>query len=230
MASAMKLKKKDAPATGGLTLGPNIETAWIVVVAWAAVELVIFCMVKDWPLVGFTVLFGFVFGLAAWHYRKKVRPAFKRVGLDNLAGFLLLAFLMSVFEEVLCYGLGNHVANKILWADLIQVGVSWLFWFASWYLYIAKHYKFSEKEALLVGASVGILFETVSSGAIFGNPFSLLMAPLAIIIYAGIFVLPLQFIDLKGTSDSSWKYPVGIILPYLASLPMGVLLAIVLPK
>jgi hypothetical protein len=208
----------------------NIDIAWIVILAWVAVELVIFSNVGSWSMVAFTLVFGFLFGGLAWRFRASVRPAFRRAGLDNIGGFLLLAFWISVFEEVLCYGLGNRVANPILWADIIQVSVTWLFWFATWYLYIAKRYAFSKKEALLVGASVGILYECVSSGTVFGNPLVLLMSPMVVIIYAAIFVLPLQLIDLKGKDDSAWKYPVGIVLPYLASLPMGVVLAIILPR
>lgn len=108
--------------------------------------------------------------------------------------------------------------------------MTWLFWFATWYLYIAKRYAFSEKEALLTGALVGVLYECVSSGAIFGNPFAVLMAPLVVVIYAAMFVLPLQLVDLQGKDESRWKYLVGVLLPYLASLPMGLVLVFILPK
>lgn len=225
----MPSKRKGASAPGK-GIGLNIDTAWIVVLVWLAVELVIFCIVQSWNMVAFTIVFGVAFGGIAWNFRSRIRPAFKRLRLDNIVGFLLLALVISAFEEVLCFGLGNRIANRILWADLVQVCGTWLFWFAAWYLYIGKRYAFSEKEALLVGASVGILYETVSSMTVFANPLVLLMFPMVVIIYAGIFVLPLQLIDLKGKDDSAWKYPVGILLPYLASLPMGIILAIALPK
>lgn len=110
---------KSGPKDKAPGLGFNIDTTWWVLLAWAAVELVIFVIVQSWNLVSFTVLFGFIFGWLAWRYRKAVRPAFRRAGLDNVGGFLLLAFWISVFEEVLCYGLGNRIANPILWADIV---------------------------------------------------------------------------------------------------------------
>lgn len=210
---------------------PTVDLLWRGLLAWAVIDLVIFAIVQSWNLIAFTVLFGFVFGFISWTFRDRLRPALKRASLDNFAVFLFLAFAIGVFEELVCWGLGNRIANPILWADLIQVCVTWLFWFAIWYLYLAKRFAYSEKEALLLGACVGILYEGVSSLNIFVNPLLVvLMAPLALVIYAAIFLLPLQLIELKGTDKSLWRFPAAIILPYLASLPMGILLAIILPK
>jgi len=209
----------------------TVDLVWKALMAWAAVDLIIFAIVQSWNLIAFSVLFGLVFGYVSWTFRDRLRLALKQAGLDNFAVFLILAFVIGVFEELVCWGLGNRIANPILWADLIQVCVSWLFWFATWHLFLAKRFAYSEKEALLLGASVGILYEGVSSLNIFISPLLvLLMAPLAVVIYAAIFLLPLQLIDLKGTDRSLWRFPAGIFLPYLASLPMGIVLAIVLPK
>ena len=221
------------PVTGKVSSSKpaTVDMAWKALMVWAAVDLIIFAIVQSWNLIAFAVLFGLVFGYVSWTFRGRLRPALKKAGLDNFAVFLLLAFVIGVFEELVCWGLGNRIANPILWADLIQVCVSWLFWFATWHLFLAKRFAYSEKEALLLGASVGILYEGVSSLNIFISPLLvLLMAPLAVVIYAAIFLLPLQLIDLKGTDRSLWRYPAGIFLPYLASLPMGIVLAIVLPK
>ena len=47
---------------------------------------------------------------------------------------------------------------------------------------------------------------------------------------AAVFVLPLQLIDRTGSDRSRWHYPVAVFLPYVASLPAGVVLAIALPR
>jgi hypothetical protein len=222
-----------APITGKAScLKPaTVDVVWKALLLWAAVDLIIFAIVQSLNLIAFTVLFGLVFGYVSWTVRGRLRPALKKAGLHNFVVFLLLAFVIGVFEELVCWGLGNRIANPVVWADLLQVCVPWLFWFATWYLFLAKRFAYSEKEALLLGASVGILYEGVSSLSIFVSPLLVvLMAPLAVVIYAAIFLLPLQLIDLKGTDGSLWKYPAGVFLPYLASLPMGIVFAIVLPK
>lgn len=209
----------------------RIDLVWLAILVWATADLVIFALVGNWNLIAFTVLFGLVFGYVSWTVRVKFRTVLKKAGFDNLPIFLLLAFVIGVFEELVCWGLGNRIANPILWEDLVQVCVTWLFWFATWYLFLARRFHYSEKEALLLGASVGILYEGVSSLSIFTSPLLvILMAPLALVIYAAIFLLPLQLIDLKGTDRSLWRYPAGIFLPYLASLPIGIALAVLLPK
>jgi hypothetical protein len=207
------------------------DVIWRAVLVWAAVDLAIMALVQRWGLVWFGLLFGLAFGGISWRVRGRLRPALERLGLANLTGFLLLALAISAFEEGLCWALGNATANPILWADLIQVCVGWSFWFATWYLYLGRRFAYSERESLLLGASVGVLFEGVSSGFVFVSPLLVVLgAPLVLVIYAAVFVLPLQLIDRTGSDRSRWRYPVAVFLPYVASLPAGVVLAIALPR
>ena len=205
------------------------DRAWLVMLAWFAIAMAVFSIAREWSIVEFGVGFGLLFGSIAWAIRKSVRPAFKKLHLDNLAGFSLLAVLVSSGEEIFCWALGNRKANPVIWKDLVLVNGIWLVWFATWYFRLSKRYLFKEKEALMLGAMIGVIYEYISSGAFLVNPAGILLGlPLAVVVYAAIFMLPMQLLDFTGKSDSRLKYVEAPILPYILSFAAAIPLIIIL--
>jgi len=203
--------------------------AWKVMLAWFVLVIAVFSVAGEWSLVAFEITYGLIFGGIAYKFRSKLRPFFRKLGLDNYFGFLLLCIFVTVTVEVYCYALGNMIAYPILWIDLILVTILWTVWFGTWYFFLSKKYAFSEKEALMTAGFTGILFEYIGTGAIINDPFGFLLAtPLAVIIYAAIFILPMQLIDFTGKNESKVKYLVGIVLPFILTIPVAVLSYIVL--
>ncbi|MCL7416109.1 MAG: hypothetical protein M8349_08660, partial [ANME-2 cluster archaeon] len=47
---------------------------------------------------------------------------------------------------------------------------------------------------------------------------------LGVVVYAAIFVLPMQLIEFNGTNNSKTKYPVGIVLPFILTIPAAVII------
>lgn len=205
------------------------DRAWLVMLAWFAIAMAVFSIAREWSIVEFGVGFGLLFGSIAWWLRKGVRPAFRKLRLDNFAGFALLAVIVSSGEEIFCWALGNRIANPVLWKDLVLVNGIWLVWTATWYFRLSKRYVFREKEALMLGASVGVLYEYISSGAFLYNPWGILLGlPLAVVVYAAIFMLPMQLIDFTGKSNSGLKYVEAPLLPYILSFAAAIPLIILL--
>jgi hypothetical protein len=199
---------------------------WAVLLAWFLCVCGIFLLAREWSVSAFALSFSLLFGGFAWRYRRNVRPFMARLHLDNFAGFMFLALSVSAAEEAWCYSMGNHTAFPILWKDILFCDIVWVPWFAVWYLYLSKRYSFHEKEALLLAASAGIFYELVGSGAIF-NPAALLLAvPLDLVVYAAIFILPMQLLDFSGTKSGPAKYALSPVLPYLLSIPVAVLIII----
>lgn len=202
----------------------NVEKAWKVLLVWYVIVMVIFLIAREWSVAAFGITYGLVFGGVAYRYRHRVRPIFSRAGLDNYTGFLMLSLIITVTEETYCYLLGNNIAHPVLWVDLVLVTVLWSVWFGTWYFYLSRRYVFSEKEALMTAGAAGVLYEYVGTGVFLKNPIEAVIAiPLALVIYAAIFVLPMQLIDFTGTNNSWKKYPVGVILPFILTIPAAVI-------
>jgi hypothetical protein len=202
--------------------------AWKLILVWFALVIVIFAIAGGWSLIVFAIGFGIILGGVFYRYRRYVRPFFHRLRLDNYAGFFLLSLVVTVVEETLCYLAGNRIAYPVLWIDLIMVFGMWAVWFGTWYFYLSKKYAFQEKEALMIASVTGIMYEYLSSG-MFPNPLALLiLTPLAVVVYAGIFVLPMQLIDFTGTDNRLRKYLVSIVLPYILTIPVAVAIYIIL--
>ena len=154
----------------------------------------------------FGVTYGLVFSGLTYRFRRLVVPFFKRMGLYNYKGFLLLSVIVSLTEETYCYLLGNRIAQPVLWIDLVVVTGLWTVWFGTWYFYLSKKYAFPEKEALMTSAFIGVLYEYTGTGYFLQNPLGVVLAfPLAVVVYAAIFVLPMQLIEFTGTNDSKMK-------------------------
>jgi hypothetical protein len=208
--------------------GDRWDRAWAVLVAWAVASSVLFMLIGGLGMGGFVLSFGLLFGGLAWKYRRSVRPLMARVRLDNLAGFVLLALVVPALEETLCWGLGNTVAMPVLWKDILFCAAVWLPWFLCWRFFLSKRYRVTEKEALLLAASTGLLYEFAGKPGVFSNPLGLfLVAPLIVVVYAAIFIIPMQLIDFSGAKDGPSKYLVAPVLPYLLSWPAAVLFLVV---
>lgn len=206
----------------------NWKLAWKVMLSWFAAVMIILSIAGEWSVVVFGVTYGLVFGGVAYKNRKKVKSFFEKVGLDNYKGFLFLTVIITVTEEVYCYVLGNQIAHPVLWVDLILVTVMWSVWFGTWYFFLSKRYYFEEREALMVAAFTGVFYEFVGTGAFLENPFGVVLAvPLAVIVYAALFVLPMQLIPFTGENASKTKYVVGVVLPFVLTLPVALVLYLV---
>ena len=198
-------------------------------IVWFLLVMVILCIAGEWSVVGFGVTYGLGLGGIAYKYRRKVRPFFERVRLNNYRGFLLLTVGITITEEVYCWALGNQIAHPVLWVDLILVTVMWSVWFSTWYFFLSKRYYFEEKEALMVAAFSGVFYEYLGTGEVLRNPFGVILAvPLAVVVYAALFVLPMQLIQFTGEYTGRTKYVVGVVLPFLLTLPVALILYIVL--
>ncbi|MBU7012151.1 MAG: hypothetical protein HXS46_15810 [Theionarchaea archaeon] len=207
----------------------NWSITWKVMLSWFIVVMVILGVAGEWSVVAFGVTFGLVYGGVAYRYRKKVKPFFEKINLDNYAGFLLLAVIVTVGEEVYCYILGNQIAHPVLWVDLVLVTVMWWVWFSTWYFFLSRRYYFEEKAALMTAGFTGVLYEFVGTGEIFKNPLGIVVAvPLAVVVYAAIFALPLQLITFTGDITSRQKYVVGSVLPFLLTIPVALGLYLIL--
>lgn len=202
-----------------------MTVAWKVMLFWFVAVTIILCIAKEWSVVAFGLTYGLGFGGIAYTYRRRVQPFFKKVHLDNYYGFLVLTVIITVTEEVYCYILGNQIAHPVLWVDLLLVTVMWSVWFGVWYFFLATRYYFEEKEALMTAGFTGVFYEFVGTGAILENPFGIVIAvPLAVVVYAAIFVLPLQLIRFTGKRTGKAKYVVGVVLPFVLTIPVALVL------
>ena len=203
----------------------DIESTWKILLIWFGLVILVFSIAREWGVVAFGVTYGLVFGGLAYHFRHLVVPFFKRMGLYNYKGFLLICVIVSVTEETYCYLLGNRIAHPVLWIDLIVVTGLWTVWFGTWYFHLSKKYAFTEKEALMTAAFTGVLYEYIGTGYFLQNPLGVVLAfPLGVIVYAAIFVLPMQLIEFTGTNNSRMKYPVSIVLPFILTFPAAIVL------
>jgi hypothetical protein len=196
------------------------NTAWYVMLVWFAAVMAVLGIAGEWSVVAFGVTYGLGVGGVAYRYRRWVRPLFEKVALANYKGFFLLTVSITVTEEVYCYVLGNQIAHPVLWVDLVLVAVMWSVWFGTWYFLLSKWYYFEEKEALMTAGFTGVLYECVGTGAILENPLGVVLAvPLAVVVYAAIFVLPVQLIEFTGECTRKTKYVVGAVLPFVLTIP-----------
>jgi len=208
---------------------PDSNTAWKILLAWFCVSVAIMAFVGAWPLVAYVITYAVVFGGLAWKYRDRVRPLFKRLKLDNFKGYMLLAVIVTITEELWCWVLGCTLAHPNILVDLFFVTLLWSVWFATWYLYLARKFRFTEKAALLTAASIGVLFEYATKPEMILNPAVLAVSiPLGVLVYAAIFLLPMQLITFDGKKESWVKYPVSVTLPYLLTIPVAILVYIIL--
>lgn len=197
------------------------DIVWKGVLLWFILVMAILGIAGEWSVVLFGVTYGLGFGGIAYKYRKSVKKIFNTY-TNNYFGFLLVCIAITIFEEVYCYVLGNQIAHPVLVVDLFLVSSMWTIWFGTWYFYISRQYSFEEKEALLTAGITGVFYEYVGTGAILENPVGItLVVPLAVVVYAAIFVLPLQLITFTGKKSGKSKYIVGSVLPFVLTIPVA---------
>lgn len=208
-------------------MGRRWYKVWRFVLGWFIFSLLVFIILQEVPLVLFSLSFGLGFGALAWKFRRRVRPWFRGHRLGGFWPFILFAIVISMMEELWCWLLGGTLAHPVLLVDLIFVSFIWTAWFGTWYLFLSRKYKWREGEALLTASTTGILFEYLSTLYIFRAPLGvLIIAPLAIMVYAAIFVLPMQLMPFTGQRETRLKYAAAILLPYLAAIPLAIIAAI----
>lgn len=159
-------------------------------------SILIFAIVGAFGLVEYFLVFCVAFGACTWALRDRVRPAMARVGLDNLAGFVLLALSVSSLEETTSYVLAGARSLVIadLPLDLLWVDVIWLGWMVPWYRWIPRRFAFDRVEALVLGGTPGVLMEVLLSGVFLRGPLGLLWVPLAWSIYSVVLIVPLSLV------------------------------------
>lgn len=199
------------------------------VLLWFLVSLIILLLVGAWGPATYLVLFGLLFGEGAWIARGKVRAALRAFGLDNLAGFVLLAVGVSTLEEVVAYLCGGPGALAIhnLAIDLVWIDAIWLGWQVPWFLVIPRWFAFSEAEALVVGGSVGVLFEVIVSRVFLAGILALVWVPLGWVVYAVVLLLPLQLVRFPARSTRPWRVPTTIAITWGAGLATALLLYVI---
>lgn len=207
----------------------RMSTIWKILIGWFLIICLIFLITKNYSVFVFAITSSLIFGLLPYLYRDKIKTFFKKVGLHNVLGFFLVAFVITALEETYCYLLGNKVAYPVLSIDIFLVFFIWLGWFGVWYFWISKKYFFTDAEAILAAGLPGVLYEYVSKPEFLANPLGILIAfPLSAVIYSAIFVIPMQTLDLSGKKKGWRKYLVSLIVPFLISLPIAIISFVVL--
>lgn len=198
---------------------------WNVIIVWFILSAVILSLSHDWGEIIFSVSFGVIYGGLVYLYRRNISCVLGSSKIKNFPVYLAVCILVSVFEEFYVYGLGNRIAVPNILEDIVIVPGEWLVWFATWYLFISKKFKFTAGEALFAAGFEGVMFELVGNGLFLSDPLGFIVSvPLTIVVYAAIFVLPMQFINFTGEIDSLWKYPVSVLVPYMLVIPVTYLL------
>jgi hypothetical protein len=198
---------------------------WKIIAALFAFSMLALSIERAWNIVSYSVTFGVAYGGTVYLLRGKIRSFFSGIGRIRYPAFLALSLVVSVSEEVYVYILGNHVAIPNIWLDIIIVPLEWAVWFSGWYYLISRKYRFTEGQALLAAGLAGILFEYSGKGFLAFNPLAMLIFfPTAIVIYSAIFILPMQSIQFTGRRETWLKYPIGVFVPYLLSIPVGLVL------
>ncbi len=203
----------------------NDSTAWKAVLAWFTFSIAVLFLEGALSIVTYVLSFGVGYGGLVYFFRHRLRKMSANLDRARFPVFIAVAVLVSILEEFYVYLLGNSIAVPNIWLDIIVVPAEWAAWFSAWYFLISRHFSFSEKQVLLCAGLAGILFEYSGKGFLLSDPLAMaVFYPTAIVVYAAIFILPMQFMKLSGTNDSWIKYPVAVLIPYFFSIPVGVLL------
>lgn len=215
---------------GHFQLRVGVSWPWKLIAAWFIASTLILIVLRDWGELVFTYSFGAGYGGIVYVGRNRIRKALSTLKTSRFPLFLVTSFLVSVAEELYVYSLGNRIAVPQIWRDVIIVPGEWLVWFATWYLFTSRRYRFTNGGALLAAGLEGLMFEYIGNGLILSNPVGFVISvPLTIVVYAAIFILPMQFVDFSGQKMGKERYPVAVLLPYLLSIPATLLLFALVP-
>jgi hypothetical protein len=209
----------------------GLDLTWKLLLAWFALSLGIFAVAGSIRIVEYEVVFVGLFGSLALLLRRSVRPALRRVKLDNVWEFAMLAVLVSSLEELVVYAVGGSgaLAQSTLGVDLLWVDVIWLGWMLPWYLWLASRYAFSSQEALLVGGTAGILFEVLLSRIFVEGPVIILLwIPLVWVTYSVVLLLPLELTTFKAPPSTARRWLAGVAIPWVSATCVALLLWLIL--
>lgn len=205
-----------------------ISTFWKLVYIWTAVSLALFAVIGGWQLIGFVITYALVFGGMVAAVHPITRAGLRRKGRTGPLPFLLVAVAWSCFEELWCNAFGCKLAISVLWADLVFVSAVFTAWLATWYFVLARRFRFTSGQAIIMGSLMGAFFEVVLPGHLFSQPLAaLLITPLAILIYRTLFVVPFAMMEFTGTRETPLKYAAAIVLPVVAAGAAAVVVFIV---
>ncbi len=203
---------------------------WKLLLSWFILSIAIMTVLQEWGEIAFALSFGVIYGGAVYWKREGIRSYINSTGMNRFPVYIVVCIIVSIAEELYVFALGNRTAVPDIWRDIVIVPGEWSVWFASWYLFLGKKFSFTTGEALFAAGVEGILFEYIGNGFIFSNPVGFVISiPLTIVVYAAIFMLPLQFISFTGSYGKVWKFPVSILMPYLFVIPVAVLLFVIIP-
>lgn len=207
----------------------NIDSIWKIILSWFCIVCILFLLTGNSSIAIFGLTYGIGFAALSLFFKERIKDFLSRQGFRTAFGFFALALLATIFEESYCFFLGNKIAHPNLLIDILFVYTIWLGWFGAWYFFLSKKYKFNEKEALFAAGLSGIMYEYAGKPEFLANPTGILIvAPLAIVIYATLFIIPMQAIDFTGKEDGWTKYIAAMLLPFIISLPIAILDLLVL--
>lgn len=200
----------------------------IILVLLFGAGCIVMILAGNWSVGLFGLTYVLAYGGPIYVFRKPLRSLLKRLPGPAVVKFFGLAMLVSALEEVWCYMTGNQVALPVLWEDVVFCSTGWLGWYGTWYFFLSKRYRFEENEALILAGLTGLFYELAGKSVILSNPLGvILFAPVLIMVYVALFLLPMQLIELTGTRESLWKYPVAVIVPYLLSIPLALIVFLI---
>ncbi|MCI4368831.1 MAG: hypothetical protein L3K09_04635, partial [Thermoplasmata archaeon] len=169
----------------------TLDWAWQLLLVGFALSVAIFALAGSWGVVAFSVGWCGGFGGLFYLGRRRFAALVPRLRFDRWPGFVVLCVAVTCTEESFAWATGARLAQPILWVDLIWVCAGWTVWLLAWRQYLARQFTFSEKEALLAGGLVGVLFEQAGAGLFLRAPLeALILVPVETIVYSSIFLLP----------------------------------------
>lgn len=208
----------------------TLSLGWKVLFVWFSISILVLSITGDWGNVVFSLTYGVGYGGFVYVQKNKIRSFFEPLKFGRYGVFITLALLVSVFEEIYVYSLGNKIAVPDLMFDIIIVPCEWAVWFTVWYFFLSRRFYFTEGQALVSAGIGGLLFEYGGNLVFLHNiPGFIVSIPVTIIVYAAIFVLPMQLIRFTGENDRKIKYVVSTVFPYLLTVPVALLLYAVFP-
>ncbi|QEH32505.1 hypothetical protein OJF2_09820 [Aquisphaera giovannonii] len=176
-------------------------------------------------------------GLLSLYGRERVRSIFRRTGPLPGLKFTLLATGLALLEEVVTIAMTNcaplfgcrvgevYITASANYLDVVALHsvVVFIPQFAAWAWLLSRH-AFRPFEVFLLFGLTGFLNEAMFSGP---NPASLAQW---ILVYGLMVYLPAYaFPDLPGRRPVRWwMFPIAVVLPILAAIPLVFLLTAVI--
>lgn len=168
--------------------------------------------------------------LIIWKKRDTVKLLFLKLRFPLLLTSVLIGVFFAGLDELINWPFNPLSPGISILGDIILTVpvyfMAHLFWF-----YVLKKYKFTVREALVVGGISGAVMEFVFSGAFGMIIIGVLILPFFVILHGFHMVMPKILLFEKfekfEQKDTKWKYVLGIILPFLGAV-LGLVIALVI--